>query len=414
MNILFLHQNMPGQFKSLAPLMARDPGNRVVFLTTRQNAELPGVATAVYKTPPASNRGTHHYLRRYENAVRYGQQVARGLLGLRKRGFEPDLIIAHPGWGEAMFCKDILPGAKLINLCEFYYGAEGRDIGFDPEFPSDLDAVCRTRARNSHLLSSLESCDAGVSPTNWQKSAHPTVFHDKIEVIFDGIDTARVGPDADASFTLADGRRLTRNDKVITYAVRNLEPYRGFHSFMRALPAIQRRQPEAEIVIVGGDEVSYGARPEDEKFANWREAMQDQVTYDPARVHFTGRLPYDRYLSVLQISSAHVYLTYPFVLSWSCLEAMACEALVIGSATPPVEEVIEDGENGLLTDFFNPEALAEKIDRVLRDPADYAAMRRAARQTIVDRYALDRCLPKWLDLIEKVTQSPQTHMHAHL
>ncbi|MFN2258529.1 MAG: glycosyltransferase family 4 protein [Parasphingopyxis sp.] len=414
MNILFLHQNMPGQFKSLAPLMARDPDNRVVFLTTRQNAELPGVGTAIYKKPRASNRGTHHYLVRFENAVRYGQQVARGLLGLKKRGFEPDLIIAHPGWGEALFCKDIVPEAKLINLCEFYYGAKGRDIDFDPEFPTDLDAVCRTRARNAHLLSSLESCDAGVSPTEWQKSAHPEGLQDKIEVIFDGIDIDKVKPDHDASFTLPDGRKLTRKDKVVTYAVRNLEPYRGFHSFMRAIPAIQRRQPDAEIVIVGGDEVSYGAKPEDESFANWREAMEAQVVYDSAKVHFTGRLPYDRYLSVLQISSAHVYLTYPFVLSWSCLEAMACEALVIGSATPPVEEVIVDGENGLLTDFFNGDAIAEQITRVLDDPSAFADIRRAARQTIVDRYALDRCLPRWLKLIEKVTNRPQAHMNAHL
>lgn len=414
MNILFIHQNMPGQFKALAPLMARDPDNRVVFLTTRQNAELPGVNAAIYKSPRAANRSTHHYLLRLENAVRYGQQVARGLIGLQKRGFEPELIIAHPGWGEALFCKDILPAAKLINLCEFYYGSEGRDVGFDPEFPADLDAVCRTRVRNSHLLSSLESCDAGVSPTEWQKSTHPAAFHDKIEVIFDGIDVDRVKPDPDAGFTLPDGRRLTRADKVVTYAVRNLEPYRGFHSFMRALPGIQRRQPDAEIVIVGGDEVSYGSKPDDESFANWREAMQSQVAFDPARVHFTGRLPYDDYLSVLQISSAHVYLTYPFVLSWSCLEAMACGALVIGSATPPVEEVIADGENGLLTDFFNSEEIAEKVDTALTDPDKFLPLRHAARQTVVDRYSGGQCLPKWLKLIEKVTDTSQAHMDAFL
>lgn len=414
MNILFLHQNMPGQFKTLAPLMARDPANRVVFLTTRQNAELQGVAAAIYKKPKAATSSTHHYLVRFENAVRYGQQVARALMGLQKRGFEPDLIIAHPGWGEALFCKDILPEAKLINLCEFYYGAKGRDIGFDPEFPSDLDAACRSRARNAHLLSSLESCDAGVSPTEWQKSAHPRDFQDKIEVIFDGIDVGRVGPDPEASVSLPDGRKLTRGDQVITYAVRNLEPYRGFHSFMRALPAIQRRRPDAEILVVGGDEVSYGSKPDDESFANWREAMESQVSYNRERVHFTGRLPYTDYLSVLQISSAHVYLTYPFVLSWSCLEAMACEALVIGSATPPVEEVIVDGENGLLTDFFNGEALADQIDRALSEPDKFAELRKAARQTIVDRYSVEQCLPKWLRLIEKVTGSSQAHMDAHV
>ena len=414
MNILFLHQNMPGQFRSLAPLMARDKSNRVVFLTTRENQKFPDIAAAVYKKPRAASSQTHHYLTRYENAVRYGQQVARALISLQKQKFEPELIIAHPGWGEALFCKDVLPEAKLINFCEFYYGSQGRDVGFDPEFPSDLDAICRTRTRNGHLLSSLESCDAGVAPTEWQKSTNPGAFHDKIDVIFDGIDTDRARPDPEASVTLPDGTTLNRGDKVVTFAVRNLEPYRGFHSFMRALPEIQRRHPDAEIVIVGGDEVSYGSKPSDERYPTWREAMSAEVRLDPARIHFTGRLPYGQFLSVLQISSAHIYLTYPFVLSWSCLEAMSCGALVIGSRTPPVEEVIADGENGMLTDFFNPGEIAARVDEALSDQTRFEDVRRAARQTIIDRYSLDLCLPKWLTLIEKVTNQSQSHMDAYL
>ena len=414
MNILFIHQNMPGQFKHLAPLLARESGNKVVFLTKRDDIDLPGVLRATYKPPRGASEQTHHYLRRFENAVRYGQQVARAMMSLSKQGFTPDLIIAHPGWGEALFCKDVLPDVPLINFCEFYYRGRGLDIDFDPEFPTDIDSICRSRTRNGHLLSSLESCDAGVSPTNWQKSTHPEVFHDKIDVIFDGIDTDKVCPDLAAELALPDGRKLTRADKVVTFAVRNLEPYRGFHSFMRAVPEIQRRQPDAEIVIVGGDEVSYGAHPEDKSFKTWREALDAEVAYDRERVHFTGRLPYDHFLDALRISSAHVYLTYPFVLSWSCLEAMSAGALVIASRTPPVEEVIEDGVNGLLTDFFDTRAIADRVDQALREPGRFEELRKAARQTVIDRYTLDRCLPPWLETIENVTGQAQSHMHRYL
>ncbi len=342
---------MPGQFKHLAPLLAARPENRVVFLTRRDNIELPGVVRATYAEPADAGERTHQYVKRYEAAVRYGQQVVRGITSLRQKGFEPDLIIAHPGWGESLFLKDVCPGVPVINFCEFYYEGRGLDVGFDPEDPSGIDDICRARARTAHLLSSLESCDIGVAPTQWQKSVHPAALRDRIEVIFDGIDTDVVKPLADASFTLPGGRTIRRGDRVVTYVARNLEPYRGFRPFMRAIPMLQRLQPDAEIVIVGGDEVSYGKKPRG--FANWREAMQAEVAFDPARVHFTGRIPYDQYLRLLSVSDVHVYLTYPFVLSWSCVETMAAGGLVIGSDTPPVREVIEHGVNGLLVNFFD-------------------------------------------------------------
>lgn len=390
---------MPAQFKHLAPALARR-GHRVVFLTKRQNVELSGVERRTYPSPRGAGRATHAYVRHFEAAVRYGQNAARGLLALVKDGYTPDLIIAHPGWGEALFVKDVCPSAKLINLCEFYYAGRGLDLGFDPETPASLDMISKARAKNAHFLLSLESCDAAVSPTNWQKSVHPSGFRDKIEVIFDGIDLKMVHPRERAVIALDDGRKLCRGSKVVTYVARNLEPYRGFRTFMRAIPHIQHSHDDVDILIVGDDDVSYGRKPAG--FETWREAMLAEVEFDRSRVHFLGKLPYDKYLDVLSVSAAHVYLTYPFVLSWSCLEAMAAGALVIGSDTPPVREVIRDGENGLLTDFFDERAVAARVSEALADPSQFSALRAAARMTVADRYCVSLCLPKWEALIDRV------------
>ncbi|MBC2776022.1 glycosyltransferase family 4 protein [Parasphingopyxis marina] len=400
MKILFIHQNMPGQFKYLAPELAKNPNNTIAFLTKREDVTIPNVLKLQYKEPKPSSVQTHQYLHRLENAVRYGQQVARGLIELQRKDFVPDLIIAHPGWGEALYCKDVFPAVPLINYCEFFYRGRGLDVDFDPEMPADIDSICRTRTRSSGLLLSLEACDIGVSPTEWQKSTHPEPYLDRIRVIFDGIDTDRLAPNSEASIALGDGRRLTREDKVLTFVARNLEPYRGYHILARAIPEIQRLQPEAHLVIVGGDEVSYGAPPQNERFETWREQMDAEVEYDASRVHFLGRVPYARYMAILQSSRAHIYLTYPFVLSWSCFEAMACGVPIIGSRTAPVEEVVTHEEQGLLFDFFDPEELARQADILLKDPGLAAELGANARSRIVERYSLPDALEKWKALVE--------------
>ncbi len=397
MKVLFVHQNMPGQFKHLAPHLARK-GHQVKFLTQRQDVQLPGVERIVYPAPRAVKATTHRYLRLHEGAVLAGQQVVRALLAMAKDGYRPDVVVAHPGWGEALFIKDVFPKAPLLNYCEYYYRAFGGDVGFDPSEPPDIDAICRTRARNAHLLLSLEACDAGLSPTVWQRDRHPERLRDKIAVIFDGIDCAAVRPQADAEFALPDGRVLTRADEVVTYVARNLEPYRGFPSFIRALPELLKRRPNAQVVIVGGDGVSYGRSAPDGK--TWREHILAEVSLDMDRVHIVGKLPYSRYLKLLQVSSLHIYLTVPFVLSWSCLEALSAGCLVLGSATPPVQEVIQDGVNGLLCDFFSPTDIAEQAASALGLGAALDPLRRIARETILERYALARCLPQQVSLIE--------------
>jgi glycosyltransferase involved in cell wall biosynthesis len=401
MNILFLHQNMPGQFKHLAPALARDPANRVVFLTRRQDGELPGVRRVSYQPARTARAATHHYVRLYENSVLHGQQVVRACLDLAREGFRPDLVIAHPGWGEALFVRDVFPRAVLLNYCEFYYHGRGADVGFDPETPSDLDSVCRARARNAHLLLSLEACDHGLSPTLWQRDQHPEALRQKISVIFDGIDTGVVQPNPAARFVLPDGGVLTAGDEVVTYVARNLEPYRGFPSFMRAVPHILAARPDARVVIVGGDEVSYGQSAPDGQ--SWRARMLAELgPLDPARVHLLGRLGYRDYLSLLQVSAVHVYLTVPFVLSWSCMEALAAGCVVVGSRTAPVQEVIEHGRNGRLAEFLDPPAIAAQVVAVLADPAGHQAMRRRARETVLAGYALKECLAAQLRLVRSL------------
>ncbi len=400
MRLLFLHQNCPGQYKRLAPLMARTAGSQVVFITQPGKPDLPGVTKVEYKLARKPSKETHRYLRGFEDAVLHGQAVARAAISLRERGFRPDVICAHPSWGEALYVKDVFPRAKLIMFCEFYYRAEGSDVGFDPPRSPTVDDRCRVRTKNATHLLTLEQSNAGVAPTRWQRDQFPPEFLPRISVIHDGIDTAGVAPDPTATLELPDGRVLRASDEVVTYVARNLEPYRGFHIFMRALEESCRRRPNAHYIIVGGDGVSYGSALPDGQ--TYRAKLLSEVKIDERRVHFLGRLPYDRFLRVLQVSGAHVYLTYPFVLSWSMLEAMSAGCVVIGSATPPVEEVIEDGRNGLLVDFFSAEQIADRIDEVLAHKDRLADLRRQARKTVIERYELARCLQRHARLIRQV------------
>ncbi|MBP2316541.1 glycosyltransferase family 4 protein [Azospirillum soli] len=402
MKIVFIHQNMPGQYKHLAARLAQNPDNQVVFITKRKDRELPGVKRISYDLTRAPSKTIHQYLYRAEDAVLHGQAVARILLQMRRERFIPDIIITHPGWGEALFAKDVFPETPLLNHCEFYYQARGQDLDFDPSNPPELDGILRSRVRNSHLLLSLESCDRGLSPTQWQRSVHPKIYHSKIAVIHEGVDTGALQPNPEATFELPDGTVLTRQDEVVTYVARNLEPYRGFPTFMRAIPRICEQRPDAKILIVGGDGVSYGGAPQDA--ANWREKMLAEVPVDPSRVFFLGYLPYDRFTRMLQVTSAHVYLTFPFVLSWSMLEAMALGALVIGSRTKPVEEVITHGENGLLVDFFSPENVADQVVSVLKDRGDFAEVARAGRRTVLRKYDLAHCLKQQMSLIHSMVR----------
>ena len=397
MRILFCHQNFPGQFPHIAAHLAGINGNQVVSISQPQAKGLAQVASLVYKPARAITQNIHHYIAGLESAVLNGQATAKVMDALKQKGFTPDVVIGHAGWGETLYVKDVFPDTKLINYFEFFYHANGADTDFDPEFPNTLDDVLRIRTKNSINLLNLQVSDAGVSPTQWQKSLYPSEYQSKISVIHEGVNTDIAKSNSKAAFTLPNGQKLTAKDIVVTYVARNLEPYRGFHQFMRAMPEICQRQPDCHVLIVGGDEISYGRKPDDG--LSYREKLMQELSFDQNRVHFLGKLPYADYLSVLQISSAHVYLTVPFVLSWSLLEAMAVECVVIASNTAPVSEVIS-GDNGLLVDFFSPREIAEKVDEALTNPEKFALMRQNARKTVIKNYNVQQSVQQYQHLLE--------------
>ena len=410
MKLLFIHQNFPGQFRHLAAAFAAQDGVQVVAIGDHANvAGLPApprIERLSYSPARAPAPGVHPYLRNVEAAVLRGQAVVRQALALRQRGFAPDLICVHAGWGEGLYLRDVFPASRILGYFEFYYRGSGADVGFDPEFPADIDDQLRIRTWNMTQQSTCFAVDWGLSPTHWQAGTYPAEMRQRFSVIHDGVDTRRLRPDAQARFTLADGRQLGPQDEVVTFVSRGLEPYRGFHVFMRALPELMRRRPHAQFVVVGVDKPSYGRAPAGA--ANWREKLLAEVgeRIDAGRLHFTGKLPYDAFVSLLQISRAHVYLSYPFVLSWSMLEAMAVGAPVAASATAPVTEVIEHGVNGLLFDFFDRDALSDSVCRLLDDAALREQLAAAARKTVVERYDLGTvCLPAQARLLRDVLQT---------
>ncbi|SOE06400.1 hypothetical protein SAMN05518800_7050 [Variovorax sp. YR752] len=373
MRILIVHQNFPGQFGHLVRAWAARPGWQVRALGRQSAPGLPGFGQLVrYPLPRAGLANQHPYLHQIENAVLHGQSAVQTMFEMRRAGFTPDVILAHPGWGETLYAKDVFPDARLIHLCEWYYSAEGADVGFDPEFPISMNDRARVRTWNAQHALNLLECDAAVSPTHWQKSRYPEVLRDKIVVQHEGIDTHGMGPDPRATFTTPSGMTLKVGDPVITYVARNLEPYRGFHVFMRALERIQRAHPNCHALIVGGDGVSYGRRPK--AAAHWREHMLREVRLDPTRTHFLGHIARPDYLRVLQVSACHVHLTYPFVLSWSLLEAMACAVPIVASDTAPIREAIEDGKRGQLVDFLEINHIANAVLDSLANPEDARRM----------------------------------------
>ncbi|WPB84311.1 glycosyltransferase family 4 protein [Sediminicoccus rosea] len=404
MQLLFFHQNFPGQYRHLAVAMARRKGTKVIGLGQTETPSLPGITQLRYKPPEPGKTTPHPYLVRTEGHIRHGQAAARAALELRRKGFRPDIICAHPGWGEGLFLKDVFPEAKMILYWEYFFRSKGGDIGFDPPGRAiSLDEAARTRVQNTIQLIQLDAADWGISPTRWQWSRYPEWARSRISVIHEGIDTAIASPRGQASFTLPDGRTLTPEDEVTSFVARNLEPYRGFPQFMRALPSFQKLRPKAQVVVVGGDGVSYGRAPAEG--GSWREVMLRELDgrLDLSRIHFVGRVPYAQLLNLFRLTRAHLYLTYPFVLSWSMLDAMACGAAILGSATAPVQEVIQDGINGRLVDFFQPDAIAEALAGMLANPEAQAPLKAAARRHVETHYDLHGiCLPRQIALLDAI------------
>lgn len=407
MRILFVHQSFPGQYRHLIRALAAQGWHQLVGLGIKPLREpLPeGVRYAHYALSRGTGRDVHPWAAETEAKVIRAEACGRAAHQLKEQGFTPDLICAHPGWGEALFLRDIWPDAPLLSYQEFFYNARGFDYDFDPELqgPLEWQACAKLRMKNANPLLMLEASSWNVTPTAFQRSSFPAQFRNRISVIHDGIDTALASPDPGVSpLTLPDGVVLSAGDSTITFVNRRIEPYRGCLPFIRAIPAMQEACPDARIVIVGGHEgVAYG---QPAPAGSWRDLCLAEIRgqYDPSRVHFPGNLAYGTFLQLLKLSACHVYLTYPFVLSWSLLEAMSIGLPIVGSATAPVQEVIRAGENGLLVDFFSPQQVAEAVSVLLRDREQAMTLGAAARQTVLADYSLERCVPRHLQLLQLV------------
>jgi glycosyltransferase involved in cell wall biosynthesis len=402
MNILFVHQNFPGQFKYLAPALVQ-LGYRVMAMTLKEEeaTEWQGVTLVPYACTRSSTPHIHPWLADFEVKTIRAEACFRAASQLKADGFSPDVIIAHPGWGESLFLKQVWPQVRLGIYCEFFYLPQGADVGFDPEFPiADEGDACRLQLKNLNNLQHFALADAAISPTHWQASTFPQPFRSKISVVHDGINTNALTPNPDVSLTVGRHSVLTRQDEVITFVNRQLEPYRGYHIFMRALPELLRRRPNARVLIVGGDGVSYGARPVQAK--SWKEQFAQEVhpqmsAADWARVHFLGHVPRHLFTALLQLSTVHVYLTYPFVLSWSLLEAMSIGCAIVASNTQPLLEAIAHDQTGRLVDFFDAPALADEVCSLLADPATRHRLGTNARAFAQSHYDLKTiCLPQQL------------------
>ena len=415
MKILFIHQNFPGQFLHLAPALVKR-GHQIYALTIQQSSSsrCPGVKIFTH----APNRGTtpnvHPWVSDFETKTIRGESCFRACLRLKKDGFSPDLIVSHPGWGESLFVKDVWPEVKLAIYCEFFYSPYSKDCGFDPEFPpADDSDSCRLRLKNTNNILHFQIADAGISPTRWQADTFPQPFSSKISIIHDGIDTDKAISNKDVLLKLSvsfndqitRNYSLSRKNEVITFVNRNLEPYRGYHIFMRSLPELLKRRPEAYVLIIGGNGVSYGSSPP--QGSCWKDIFMNEVRSQMSndeinRILFLGTVPYDSFLKVLQLSTVHVYLTYPFVLSWSLLEAMSSECAIVASNTEPLREVIDNNVSGKLINFFDKQALVNQICELLDNEDLRIKLGKNARSKIIKNYSLNKCLSKQVQWIENM------------
>ena len=405
MRVLITHTNFPAQFRHIAEYLGRSKENQVVFATRNPRIEwtIPGVTKAVFSPDSKTESLPHPLAKMHDDNLRNATAMTCLCGNLKQGGFTPDVILGHSGWGQTMFLRDVYPDTPFIGYFEWYYGADSAEFTFGDRCYDTLDRA-RLRIRNTPLLHDLTACQAGVTPTAWQHAQFPPEFRSKIVQAHDGINTRY--------FTPAKGGRLPIDDlalpnvdltgarELVTYCSRGLEPYRGFPSFYESLPAILEARPDCHVLIVGDDRVCYSPLLPDNE--SYKDHMCRKVRVDESRVHFTGPLPYGRYKQVLQASSAHVYLSWPFVLSWSLLEAMSCGCLIVGSDTEPVREVLRHNENGLLTNFHSPAEIAETTIDALSRQEEYSVLRKNARQTILDTYCLSKCLPVHLDLLARV------------
>ena len=398
MQILFLHDNFPAQFGYLGEFLAAN-GWDVWYGTQREGASHQKIKVFNYKPHREITKDIHHYVANFERAAISGQAVARSALALAKKGLKPDIVMAHSGWGPGIYAKDIWPNAKYVGYFEWYYRRDAPDTLFIEKESKNLDQQLRTRSRNAAIMMDLAQCDLAVCPTNFQKEQFPECFHDKMRVMHDGINTGLYAPKAGAKLKLPN-LDLSHVDEIITYVGRGMEPYRGFPEFMRALELVQKQRPNVHAVIVGEDRVAYGKPlPEGQTY---KKKMLGELELDMSRTHFTGLLPRPSYLDVLQASSVHVYLTVPFVLSWSMMESMSAGCALVASNTDPVGEMLSDGIHGITVDMKDAQAVADRIIYLLDRPELRQTLGEAARLAMIKDYSQNDALPAKMEMLQSL------------
>lgn len=407
--ILFIHQNFPGQFPHIAAA-ARAKGYKLAAICGPDVKGFPGVDLRRWKLARGTTQGLFDPATRAEADLLRAYAAADVAAVLKKDGFVPDLIVGHPGWGEMLMMGEIFPGVPQIAFGEFYYQSHGGDVNFDREFePDSLPASMRVHAKNMGLALSYASAEIIVCPTPFQASTFPDGLRSRIRILHEGVDVSHARRKPNAKLKLKSGLTLDGSTPVITFINRNFERLRGFHIFMRALPALLERCPDAQVVVIGTDGgKGYGGPLPGGQ--TWKQKMLAEVgdRLDMSRVHFTGPLPHAEMIAALSISWGHVYYTYPFVLSWSLVEAMACECLILGSDTGPVRDAITPGVDGVLNDFFDVDALGRAMIEACETPDAFQAMRGRARDKAMAMFDRETVgVPGWMALIEEVIGSPE-------
>lgn len=408
MHVLYVHPNFPAQFGHIANYLVRERGWRCTFVSETPPGSVGGIEKVQYKLGGGATVKTHFCSRTFENGVWHCDAVYQAMKG--RPDVRPDLIVGHSGFGSTLFLRELYPDVPVVNLFEYYYHPHGPES--DMDFRKDLGWVTpeakylRSRCRNSMILLDLQNCNVGYCPTEFQRSRFPAEYAKKLRVVFDGVDRGvyhgfgeQLRP-AGGMRKIA-GKEVPAGTRVVTYVSRGFESMRGFDVFMRVAKRIAQEHPDVVFFVVGADRIAYGGDADYTGGKTFKEWVLSREAFDLSRFVFTGLLPQGELARLLAATDLHIYLTVPFVLSWSMMDAMSCGAVVLGSATAPVREMIRDGENGLLADFFDVEGLARKAVAVLRDPGAYRALGRAAERMVEERYSLERVVPEMLRMYEQ-------------
>ena len=404
-NILIVHQNFPGQFPHIADAL-RKRGDRVAAIGAKTARPRPGVDFRSWSTNRGSTKGILDWATRAEADMIRGTAAAQTALQLKRDGFNPDVIIGHPGWGETLFLKEIWPAARVILFGEMLYRSHGSDLNFDLEFQGGREEMARnmrTHAKNATQVLAFAYADRIVCPTPFQAGSFPPALQPAIRIIHEGVDISKAVRRTGVKLKLPGGKVLDGKKPVITFVNRTFEPLRGFHIFMRALPAVLDACPDVDVLMIGSSAArGYGGESPTGK--DWTNLILDELgdRLDRSRVHFLGKVPHDKLIDAFSISWAHVYYTYPFVLSWSLVEAMAAQCTIIASDTSPLHDAITDGVEGVLLPFFDTDALSDTLLRAARDPASFAGMGSAARERAIRDFDQARGTAAWLRLIDEV------------